>query len=204
MERKKSRSSVIGWFKQPSSLISIISIIISLITFFLVNEYKGKLIIVLPDRIQVSDFKNLSFEVPLVITNTGAPKTAAHVIRITCNLEDIIPLQKKSTNIKLLWRMESKYVPRPGSDHLHDSLGYVNRVVPFAIHGGNSVEKIYNFRPIGNGFENEFIDKFSLKVYVETDQGAFYSKKTFYNCNNMEGNHPNFQFCYMPFENYDN
>lgn len=192
-------SNFISWFKQPSSWLSIIATLISLITFFIVYEYKGKLIVTLPDRIGVCATGDLSIIVPLSITNTGAPRTVRHIIRITAIMEDIAPLKDNPTKVSVRWRMETKFVPRPGYSHLDDSIGYVNRVVPFAVHGGTSLEKVFNLIQIGRGFEKKFIDSFTIKVKIETDNGTFYSRKSYYNCYHIDVKEDVFQYCEMPY-----
>lgn len=203
MEMQKS--NVIFWIKQPSSWLATIATLISLITFFIVYEYKGKLIVTLPDRIGICATGDLSLIVPLSITNTGAPRTVRNVIRITAYIEDIAPLKEYPTKVFVRWRMETKFVPIPGStSHLHDSIGYVNRVVPFAVHGGISSEKVFNFIQNGTGFEKKIIDNFTIRVRVETDNGTFYSRKSYYNCNHMDISQDLFQYCEMPYEGNEN
>lgn len=197
---KLPQSNFSTWFKQPSSWLSIIATLISLITFFLIYEYKGKLIVTLPDRIGICASGNIAIIVPLAITNTGAPRTVRHIIRITANITDIAPLNDKPTKVSVRWRMECKFVPRPGFSHLNDSIGYINRVVPFAVPGGTSAEKVFNFIQYDGDFEKDFVDNFTIQVKIETDNGTFYSRKSYYNCNHIDIKMDVFQYCEMPYD----
>ena len=142
--KSTTAQTVSSWLYQPSSWISLVAALISVTTFFLVYAYRGEVRVIIPDRIGVAlTSGDLSVLMPLTLTNTGAPRTARHIVRISATLEGIAPLQGSPATINVRWRMELKYAKSNDTNYMHDKLVYVNRAIPFALFGGTSTQRVF-------------------------------------------------------------
>lgn len=189
-----SSRQVVKWFSQPSSWLSIIAAILSVITFFLVYAYKGDVRVILPDKIGIGLEKgDLSIILPLVLTNTGAPRTVIHIIQITASIEGIAPLQEPPNEVDVRWRAEVKFVNE--EEYMQDHIEPINRAVPFALFGGTSTQRVFELVQIGRGFSKSNIDGFTITVNVITDAGNYNSTASHYDCDHIKMINNSIEYC---------
>jgi hypothetical protein len=152
----------------------------------------------MPDKVGVSlSSGEALLLVPLTFTNTGAPRTVNHVTHVTATMHSIVPSQPQREEVSLHWRFELTTVgkwqyflkyPEQKKDEGYwagtdDVVEYVGRAFPFALYGGTSATKLFDFIQDGSGFQGS-LRRFELVVRAETPSGRVSSKKgVTYICN---------------------
>lgn len=183
MPGEKKLYSFLSWFKQPASVLSLVAAVTSLLTWFWVYANKGEIRIIPPDRVGIAlAGGDLSLIIPLIFTNTGAPRTNQLIRRVTVELDGITPIKQPPISLRLRWRLEVKYIKAKEDDFLHDRLDYVNRAVPFAVVGGTSTPKLFEFIQVDTGFPKRYVDGFRLTIKTFTESRTFSSATVYYDC----------------------
>lgn len=187
---------LIEWIRQPSAWVSIIAAAISISTFYLVYAKPGDVRIIMPDRVGVSLLDgDVLLLLPVTFTNTGAPRTVNHVTHVSVTMRDIDPSPRADQLVDLQWDAEWKFIgklqylqnypaqkenaSRWGSRD--DALDYVARAFPFALSGGTSVTKLFDFVRVNGSFQ-ESLRSFQLVVRAQTPTGAVSSRTAQYFC----------------------
>lgn len=183
----KDKQTLGAWFRQPSSWLSLVATVISVTTFFLVYAYRGEVRVIVPDEIGVALVDgDLSVLLPLTLTNTGAPRTITHIVRVMATVKEFTSEKKSAATVEVRWRRELKYTKRENTPYLDDELEYLNRAVPFALDGGKSTQKVYELIQVGTGFKRS-IGNVSLTVHITTaESGLFASKTAYYDCQRVD------------------
>jgi len=192
--------SFIQWIKQPNSWLSVIAAIISLSTFYLVYTRKGEVKIIMPDKVGVSlSNGNALLLVPLTFTNTGAPRTVNYVIHVAATMRNIDPHEISDRSVDLHWRLElttvdkwrwleknpEQKVDREYWAEKYDVVQYVGRALPFALYGGTSATKLFDFIQDRGSFQQS-LRSFEIVARAETPSGAVSSKMVKYVCENAQ------------------
>jgi len=187
----KKASQLLGWLKQPESWISIVAAIISIVTFFWVYAYQGKLEVTIPSQIGVakSGYDKLQILVPFVFTNTGATRTHRHITNITAN---IIPLSNNGAELPSAligwtyevqfistWAYHTKYPDQQVNMKQMDKVDYVSRAFPFHLEGGDSVSKVYIFEQKDGTFDSAGVGNFMLVITIWTNKEHFTMKSKY-------------------------
>lgn len=97
------------WFKQWLPVVAaVVAAIISISTFYLVYAQKGEVQIIMPDKVGVSRLSGGSalLLIPLIFTNSGAPRSVNHVTHVTATLRNLDPNQTAGNQVDLHWRYE--------------------------------------------------------------------------------------------------
>lgn len=182
---KRNSSEFRNWFRQPGSWLSIFAIIISLITFYILNISKGTLEVQLPEDvgIKLNIDSTVDVLVPVVFYNTGSPKSQRVVTSINSTLTDNI-----NQKISLFWtdtqefigaaEFESKY-PDKVSPGVKDYIIYKSRSVPFIVPGGDSDFKILHLVPEKLKITIKEFSSFELTLVVKTNDENFTVKASY-------------------------
>lgn len=175
-------SNPLAWFKQPSSWLSLAAAVVSVSTFFLVYANPGRLQIILPEEVGLAFNRDstLTLYVPVTLSNSGAPRTSRHVVKMVAVVEDASPADGVSGHHTLWWRFEHVFVgkdayllkyPDKAGVGTRDYLDYRGRTFPFAISGGMSIGKIVEFyQPSGKA--DSSVNGFGLTLTVHTTDSS--------------------------------
>ena len=199
--KKNARVSL--WVKQPAVWLPVVAslaaVIISASTYYQVYERQGELRIIMADKVGVTLLKNGSalLLIPLVFTNTGASRSVNHVTHMTATMRSLDPQNLAGSQVEFFWRLErtmigkfqylQKYPDRAESKKENDAgsdidvLDYVGRTFPFALYGGASVNKLFDFVQQTDRFQPT-LRSFELEVRAETDSKPVSSKPVKYVC----------------------
>jgi hypothetical protein len=179
----KTRKALIGWMKQPNSWLALTASIISFATFYLVYADRGRVELILPDRIGIQyDVSSDVVEMllPLTFTNTGAPRTQRHILRVTALVSPAQPPAPGNTNPSLAWEYEKvfigevewikKYPDR--NSNTRDYVDYLGRAFAFALHGGESKFKLLDMMQSQGKLAGRSLNDFTLTAEVLLDTGS--------------------------------
>jgi hypothetical protein len=181
------------WLKNPSSILSLIASILSIITFIFVYVDKGKIEILLPHNLGIgisANTKNFDFLVSAAYSNTGAPRTRHHIQHITASIKSL----GKATALdgKYNWTYEQRFV---GADEylskhrdkkdegLRDYLEYVSRAIPFTLKGGESTAKTIELEG-AKSVDLLLPPRLQLELTVHANTGS-YTTSAIYVCPNV-------------------
>ncbi|HEV2884643.1 MAG TPA: hypothetical protein VGW36_07280 [Pyrinomonadaceae bacterium] len=174
--------SFFSWLKQPASWIAIVAAITSFISFYLVYADPGELDLVLPDRVGIyHNLENDGLELllPITFTNTGAPRTQRHIIRVTAELTPSQPPASGNSNPTFAWEYEKAIIGKLEWKKKYnedittpDNVDYVGRAFAFALYGGESKAKLLNMLQVGGKLGGRSLSDFRLKVDAATDRGV--------------------------------
>jgi hypothetical protein len=200
----KKHPWLMPWIKQPGSWLSVVAAIISVSTFYLVYAKKGEVRVIMPDKVGVSLSNGSALLlIPVTFTNTGAPRTVNHVTHVTATLRKLDPQEVAGNEVGLHWRFELKtigkfqylqtYPDRKDEEknkkgdvaNNDDYVDYVSRTFPFALYGGTSVNKLFDFVQDAGVFQRS-LRSFELEVRAETDSKAVSSQVVKYFCEGEE------------------
>jgi hypothetical protein len=175
----------IQWVKQPNSWLSVIAAIISLSTFYIVELRKGDVQVIMPDKVGVRLSQSGDYAIlliPLTFTNTGAPRSVNHVTHVTATLRNMDPHEISDNEVEFLWRYEAttvdkfeyfqKHPERRKEWHdvgtMSDIVVYAARTFPFALNGGTSASKLFDFVQRDGGKFQQSLRSFELIVHAMT------------------------------------
>jgi len=181
MAEKRSSKRLQGlreWLQQPNSWLSLSAVVLSIITFYLVQANPGTLEIVLPANVGLRlSADGLELLVPMTLTNTGAPRNHRHIISMVAFLQ-----QKEKQVVPLRWESEwtflgylefnRKYPGHKEGEH-EDYIDYVSRAVPFVLVGGQSLTKLTKFTNRAGAVNKNLFNHFELRVVVKTEHTEF-------------------------------
>lgn len=189
-----------NWFRSPSNWISLIAFLISTVTFFLVYANPGKIRVIPSEAVGIGLYKGyFSLAAPLTLTNTGAPRTVQHITKITAVVN-----AETSTGVKtaeMYWLFERSFVGRreylakypelkKESDDDRDSIDYFkfeNRMAPFALFGGTSESKVFQFgQETGSKSPFANLDHFKVTFKVKTESSTYRARDIYYSCQNPD------------------
>ena len=187
-----------SWLRSPSNWISLAAVIISAITFFLVYANPGKILVIPSDTVGIALYKGyFSLAAPLTFTNTGAPRTVQHIIKVTAKVDAKTSTGEKTA--EMYWLFERAFVGRreylakypelkTESDHDPDDMDYFNfenRTAPFALFGGTSESKVLQFgQETGSESPFEALEAFEVTFHVTTDSSSYGTGNVHYICQN--------------------
>jgi len=205
------------WIKQPGSWLSVVAATISISTFYLVYAKKGEVQVIMPDKVGVSLSNGSALLlIPLTFTNTGAPRSVNHVTHVTATLRNLDPHMVAGNEVDLHWRFELtttgkfqyflKYPEKKVEEkkrtgkgiRTDDFVDYVGRTFPFALYGGTSVNKLFDFVQNTGVFQTS-LRSFELEVRAETDSKAFSSQVVKYVCEGEELGE-DYGYCLRPYQ----
>lgn len=179
MVKNKNSNEFSNWFRLPGSWLSLLAIIISLITFYILNIRSGTLEVQLPEDvgIKLNVDSTVDVLVPAVFYNTGSPRSQRIVTSIKSTLTDNL-----NQKISLYWtdtqdfigaaEFESKY-PDKISPGVKDYIIYKSRSVPFIVPGGDSEFKILHLVPEESKIAIKEFSSFELTLNVKTSDENF-------------------------------
>jgi hypothetical protein len=196
-----SKSVVREWFRQPSSWLAIVSAIVavagatfSFATWYFLNLYEGKVAVLLPyGRSAVgigisNESRDLTFILPLTLSNTGAKGTRHFVRYITAIVrseDEAAPFSGTAEwtyEDKLVARAEYlKEFPKVFDTRQHDYVVYVGRAMPFFLGGGESTTKITEL-DLADTHPKTIPSAFSLSLVLHTDKGDVLAPPSMYQC----------------------
>lgn len=171
-----------SWIRSPATWLAAIATCVSLATFYLVHANPGEVKYILPDRIGLEVDKpgaTVILILPVTFSNSGAPRTFQHVLRVTVQLA---PGQKKEASQSdplLSWKYELSFIhrlqyltkyPNASDTGSTDYLDYIGQAFPFALAGGQSTTKIFEMRQIAGSVENRSINIVTIFVSVQTEK----------------------------------
>lgn len=106
---------VLSWIKNPASWISILSLIVTGITFYIVNFRQGNIDVKLPDQIGVKIYQTdqkdaIMLIVPALFHYTGAPSKQQVITKIWATVVIDSDEGTASQIIKCYWRFLYRFV----------------------------------------------------------------------------------------------
>lgn len=159
---------------------SLVSLLLSAVTFYLVHANKGELELLLPDKVGIA-LKNgrLDLVVPITFTNTGAPRQGRQVLATSAEVQTTSSPPFVATTE---WTYEVGFVHRlrffkdfpeeRARDHGEvDFIVYSNRAFPFQLNGATSLSKTYNFVQTSGQAPMRPLGEFQLTLRVRTERG---------------------------------
>jgi hypothetical protein len=177
----KVKSAVLKWIKEPSSWLALTASIISIATFFLVYADHGTVDLILPDRVgmkydALSDTAEMLL--PLTFTNTGAPRTQRHVLRVTALVSPAQSPAAGNTDPAFAWEYEKVFIGKlewekrypdwfdkyPEDRNNADFVDYLGRALAFSLHGGESKSKLFNMLQSNGKLSGRSLSDFALTV----------------------------------------
>ncbi len=175
-------ASLLKWIREPASWLALAAASVSVATFILVYAYPGELRVVPPDRVglhYLGSDRRLEMLLPLTFTNTGAPRTWRHVLRVTAVLATDGRRPEGTRDPALAWEYEDAFVGKrewlaknPGADQgTVDYLTYVGRALPFSLAGGVSQAKLYRLLQYDGTPSGKALEKFTLVISVLQEDG---------------------------------
>jgi len=176
-------TSFFNWIKEPTTWLALAATFVSVATFILVYADPGELKLILPDRVglqYVGPDRKVEMLLPLTFTNTGAPRTWRHILRVTAVLSPQGRVPEGTQNLTLAWEYERAFIgerewlkkhPNENS-HTVDYADYVGRAFPFSLAGGVSQSKVFQMLQFDKGALSERkLDNFTLVVVALQEQG---------------------------------
>ena len=165
-----SGASLRKWFRQPSSWLSLVAVVVSFLSYYMVYEFPGKLIIHLPDRVGVHlEGERVFLVYPITFINTGSSRMHRQILRLTSVLTSAGETVPFAT---IRWAYEKKYVAAGPNATTLDNLVYENRASPFDLPGGTSVTRIYDFHQHVGNYRKSHLSQFDLLLVVKTDKDS--------------------------------
>jgi hypothetical protein len=177
------------WSRDPTSWLSVIATLVSIITFVLVYAWPGELKVVLPVQVGLkTEGGQLKLLLPVTFTNTGAPSIRRHIVTLRAELHD--REQPHIQPVVLRWESEWRFVgvlefnkkyldqADPG---VEDYIEYVSRAVPFAIAGGQSTSKVMFLKQRPGAVGDSGFRSFELNVIAKTE-GKQFTQAARFNC----------------------
>jgi len=210
------------WLKEPSNIISISAAFISAATFYYIYWDKGELTVIIPERVGVTlTDGDLSLLVPITLTNDGSPRQMRHITNMTLKLTKIEPIDIDPQSISARWRTEFTYIgpheyytkyfqilthfdKLPSAEEnekerllwfLHDKVDFKSRAAPFALFGGDTEQKLFEFVQFGRGFEKAHLKSFRMQATIETERKKYLSEPVAYSCSNTTLAVNNYKYC---------
>lgn len=157
----RKENTVLSWIKNPASWIAVASLLVSLITFYIINLRSGDIQVKLTDEISIRIYQkdgkdSFSLLIPAVFRHTGAPSGRQLITNIGATLrmqsDDGTANQQISCQWKSLYRFVGKYsfekqYPERAQEYAEDYIEYESRKLPFNLSGGDVVLKVLGLEP---------------------------------------------------------
>lgn len=184
----RTRGKFGKWIREPASWLSVIAMVVSVVTLYLVHLNPGSVVVVLGREVGAS-LDGPTLYVPMTFTNTSASRITRHVASVTAVVTPGRAGAERSFQFQ--WRREAGFVGAeqyaqidadydPGDSR--DVYVYAGRAFPFALNGGASESKVLELDLVSqsDGEQAEFApDRFDLQVNVETLGGEVVVRHTY-------------------------
>lgn len=173
----------------PSSLfsliISIIAVLLSGISIYLVQFNQGNLKVLFPDKLGIGyKNENFNFVLPVTFTNSGASRQGKDILNVWVDLSSTsVP-----GTIRADWKFEVGFMHKidyfknhpnekfRDNNDTEDFLVYNTRAYPFYIEGGRSIFKSYYLEQSDGELPTKGLENLVLTLHIQTGRGEI--KKT--------------------------
>ena len=162
--------------------LSVIAVLLSSVSIYLVQFNKGSLKILLPDKMAIglNSSGKIAIVLPLTFTSTGAPRQGIEVLKVWI---DVFSTSEPGQALTAYWMYESAYMHRleflknypeekDRDTGQEDFLVYSKRAFPFHLEGGKSTSKAYYLLQSNGNLPDKNLGILILTIHVKTDNGV--------------------------------
>ena len=191
-------NAVLSWMKNPASWLSVLSLIVTGITFYLVNLRRGNIEVKLPDQIGIAIYQMdqkdaLKLIVPTLFHYTGSPNRRMVITKIWAAVVMGSDQGTASKTIPYDWRYLYRFVDKYTFEKqfpelargAEDYIQYEGRNWLFGLSGGDVVLKVLGLEPISNtpimitpGHIELYLDIVAEHKSLRSDKGRYELSKT--------------------------